>query len=60
MIVLGYPLKAINSAYAATVNADIAINVGGILTSWNPLSHGKYWTDNDFTNPVADLIASFL
>ena len=58
--VLGYPLKSINPAYAATVNEDIAINVGGIFTSWNPLSHGKYWTDNDFTNPVADLIASFL
>ena len=58
--VLGYPLKSINAAYANVVDEDNAINVGGIFTSWNPLSHGKYWTDNDFTNPVADLIATFL
>ena len=58
--VLGYPLKDINTAYADVVDEDISINVGGIFTSWNPLSHGEYWTDNDFTNPVADLIATFL
>ncbi len=46
--VLGYPLKPINKAYRAVVNRDIPINVGGILSSWNPLSHNKYWTDNDF------------
>lgn len=58
--VLGYPLKPINAAYAKVVTADIAINVGGIFTSWNPLSHGEYWTDNDFTAPVAEFIATFL
>ena len=58
--VLGYPLKAINPEYRKAVSRDIPINVGGILSSWNPMSHGKYWTDNDFTNPVARFIAQFL
>ncbi len=58
--VLGYPLKAINAAYARTVTEDIAINAGGLFASWNPLSHGEYWTDNDFTRPVARFIAGFL
>ncbi len=58
--VLAYPLKPINDAYGKTVYRDIAINVGGVLTSWNPASHMKYWTDNDFTVPVARFIAGFL
>lgn len=58
--VLGYPLKPINSEYRKVVTKDIPINVGGILSSWNPLSHNKYWTDNDFTKPVAKFISSFL
>ena len=58
--VLGYPLKSINTAYDAVVDEDIAINVGGLLTNWTPLSHNKYWTDNDFTRPAAEFIGSFL
>jgi hypothetical protein len=58
--VLGYPLKAINKAYSDIVNQDIPINVGGILSSWNPMSHTKYWTDNDFTKPVSRFISKFL
>jgi len=58
--VLAYPLKAINSAYDAVVKADIEINVGNLLTSWNPLSHTGYWTDDDFTIPVAEFIKSLL
>ena len=58
--VFGYPLKPINTAYRKVVNKDIPINVGGIISSWNPLSHGKYWTDNDFTKPVTKFINSFL
>ena len=57
--VLGYPLKSINQAYNKTVDKDIPINVGGIFSSWNPLAHSEYWTDNDFTKPVARFIASF-
>ncbi len=58
--VLGYPLRAICPAYKKVVNRDIAINVGGVLSSWNPASHTRYWTDNDFTKPVAKFIAGFL
>ena len=36
------------------------MNVGSILRSWNPLSHEEYWTDNDFTTPVATLIRELL
>ncbi|MCG8544500.1 MAG: hypothetical protein MJE12_09855 [Alphaproteobacteria bacterium] len=57
--ILGYPLEPLNAAYAALVE-DRAINAGSILTSWNPLSHGGYWTDNDVTEPAAEYIARFL
>ncbi len=58
--ILGYPLKPINGAYDLVVTEDICINVGGLFSSWNPVSHTKYWTDNDFTKPAAEFIASFL
>lgn len=58
--ILGYPLKTISESYAKVVSRDIAINAGGLFSSWNPLSHNGYWTDDDFTGPVAGLISSFL
>jgi len=58
--VLGYPLKAINEDYEKTVTKDISINVGGLFSSWNPMAHSEYWTDNDFTKPVAKYISGFL
>lgn len=67
--VLGYPLKLIGRPdtgnppkpnYNDVVDEDRAINVGGFISSWNPTSHSKYWTDNDFTKPVARQIANFL
>ncbi|MDQ6988353.1 MAG: hypothetical protein Q9M19_00605 [Mariprofundaceae bacterium] len=58
--VLAYPLKTINDKYDQVVDADIAIQVGGVFSSWNPLSHDHYWTDNDFTKPVAQFISRFL
>jgi hypothetical protein len=58
--VLGYPLKPLSAAYSKVVNADIAINVGGLLSSWNPMSHSQYWTDNSFVKPVAEFLAGFL
>lgn len=54
--VLGYPLKPLSPSYGNAVSEDIEINVGGLFTSWNPISHTEYWTDNDFTKPVAHLI----
>lgn len=54
--VIGYPLKCLNDAYSKTVTRDCPINVGSILTSWTPMSHVEYWTDNDLTKPVSEKI----
>lgn len=51
--VFAYPLKSINDAHRKAITEDRAINVGGILSSWNPMSHNQYWTDNDVTIPIA-------
>ena len=62
--VLGWPLRPLyekhqsklNEVRKATVKRieDHEINVGNIFTSsWNPRAHAHYWTDNDFTRPVA-------
>lgn len=51
--IIGYPLKQLNEAYRAVVTEDRRVNVGGALSSWNPLSHNAYWTDNDVTKPIA-------
>ncbi len=51
--VIAYPLKTLNEAYRKAVKADREINAGGLLSSWNPVSHLGYWTDNDVTNPIA-------
>jgi hypothetical protein len=56
--VLGWPLKPLSDAYAAAVDEDRAIRVGGPLTFWNPASHGEYWTDTNFTRPTAELVAA--
>ncbi|WP_164667926.1 chemotaxis protein [Virgibacillus doumboii] len=44
--VLAYPLKGLNDAYNRAVTKDVGVNAGGLLTSWNPLSHMKYDTDD--------------
>lgn len=56
--ILGYPLSQINSRFKFII--DKHINSGGLLTSWNPMSHNSYWTDNDLTKPAAKLIAEFM
>lgn len=49
--ILGWPLQPLSPAYEKLVE-DIPINAGqgihGLLTSWNPLSHGNYWSDRGF------------
>ena len=64
--VLGWPVKPLFLPHVAKMNRgeketvdrieDRQINVGGLLKSWNPVSHRQYWTDNDFTKPVAAYI----
>lgn len=58
--VLGYPLKPLSDGYAKVVHADKEIEVGGLLTSWNPAAHVEYWTDRDFTKEAAGLICGVL
>ena len=58
--ILGYPLKPLSAGYAKAVYQDIDINVGGLFSSWNPMSHGQYWTDNNFTKPAAKAIGDVL
>lgn len=56
-----FSFKQISTAYEELERLqDREIDVGGALTSWNPLSHRKYWTDNSFTRPVSKLIADLL
>ena len=52
--ILAYPLKGINSAYEQAVTADVAVNVGGLLTSWNPLSHNQYDEEKDVVHPIVN------
>ncbi len=64
--VLGWPLKPLyrkdfsqlSDEQKATVGriVDHEISVGSIFSGWGPGSHSKYWTDNDFTKPVAEYI----
>lgn len=55
--VIAYPLKTLNEAYRKVIKADREINAGGLLSSWNPVSHLGYWTDNDVTKPIARELA---
>ena len=50
--VVAYPLQGLNARYGTAVQ-DQEVNVGGWLSSWNPVSHTGYWTDNDATIPIA-------
>jgi len=52
--VIGYPLKSLNPLYRQAVKRDVEINAGGLLSSWNPLSHLGYLTDGDALKPVAE------
>jgi hypothetical protein len=58
--VLGFPLAPVAPAYRDLAErgelVDIEMNSGGLLTSWNPLSHERYWTDRDFVRPVAEIL----
>lgn len=52
--VLAFPLKGVNESYAKAVTKDVPVNAGGLLTSWNPLSHNKYDTDANVIKPIVD------
>lgn len=53
--VLGWPLKHLSTSYENAVTDDFPINIG--LT---PLCHHGYWTNDNFTEPVAQYISEIL
>lgn len=55
--ILGYPLREIDPAYEKAVKADVSINVGNLLTSWNPFCHTSYMRDKKVVNHIADRLA---
>ncbi|BBM64916.1 hypothetical protein VA249_15620 [Vibrio alfacsensis] len=57
--VLGWPLSPLSPDYDKLVE-DFSINAGGPFTSWNPWSHGQYWTDKDVLNPLLAKIRRYV
>ena len=58
--VMGYPLKSLNDAYGNAVTEDKEVNNGGLLESWNPLSHCGYWTNEKVIETIASGLYSIL
>lgn len=54
--ILGWPLKQLGDTY--NIVNDHHINAGGLFSSWNPASHGAYWSDSDVTSPLANILKS--
>lgn len=59
--VLGWPLKDLYSYESTSARPeDVVVNVGTLLTSWNPLSHSTYWTSPGFIQPASRVIKQLL
>ena len=63
--VLGWPLRPLSKSYGKAVREDRHVNASGslfgaITQSWNPFSHGGYWTERDVLKPLARDIRSLL
>ena len=56
--VLGWPLRQLGKSFNIVKDHDI--NAGGLFTSWNPLSHGEYWTDNDVLRPLVNTLLNHM
>lgn len=56
--ILGWPLNTLDESYSLVNDHDI--EVGGLLTSWSPLSHLHYWDDESFIRPLSALLKSYL
>ena len=55
--VIAYPLKCLNSAYDKSVTEDLPVNVGNLVTMWNPAAHTGYWKDGQVIRRVAEGLA---
>jgi hypothetical protein len=58
--VLAYPIKDMSEAYNVEWIKDHKVDVGGLLTKWNPTCHGYYWTDKDVLKPIANDILDLI
>jgi hypothetical protein len=58
--ILGWPLKPLSSSYDLVVDQDIEIDSGNIWQSWNHQSHDGYWTNEEFINPLSQVIHSLI
>lgn len=62
--VLGWPLQPISKDYKYAVRVDKSINAGGNFFDWlqsgTPLSHGNYWGDDDYLDPIENALRLFL
>ena len=58
--VLGYPIRDMSKYFEVDWIEDTKVSVGGLLTSWNPACHEKYWTDRDVLKPIANEILSII
>ncbi|MED3997959.1 chemotaxis protein [Peribacillus frigoritolerans] len=50
--ILGYPLREVDKSYENAVKEDKEVNVGNILTNWNPFSHSAYLTDENVIETI--------
>ena len=58
---LGWPLAPLYSYRSTSARPeDVVVSVGNVLTGWNPLSHGAYWTSSSFIRPASSLIGELL
>ncbi|WP_257347110.1 chemotaxis protein [Pseudalkalibacillus decolorationis] len=52
--ILAFPMRTLSDAYESAVKEDIEMNVGNVLTSWNPASHLGYVKDKDILDLLTD------
>ena len=62
--VLGWPLADLSDEYRARVQ-DHVVNAGGgvlatLLESWNPMSHTRYWHDDEILTPLSNQLRQLL
>ncbi len=56
--IISSPIKIINQQYSSMSNlSDEHIKVGGLFTSWNPLSHNAYWNDRRVIDHIVSNLA---
>ena len=62
--ILAYPIRSLSSGHRQLADqgllTDVPIDAGGLLTSWNPLSHLDYFNSDDVSQDIAsDLVKAW-